>query len=82
MLVTNRGGLQPRAGVVTRRVSERRAECLRAVSARGCVELMSGSVSRVTHGVTRVAVEVLRERERCFWGKLQTGWDYWGLHSE
>ena len=40
-----------------------------------CVELMSGSVSRVTHGVTRVAVEVLRERERCFWGKLQTGWD-------
>ena len=40
-----------------------------------CVELMSGSVSRVTHGVTRAAVEVLRERERCFWGKLQTGWD-------
>ena len=50
--------------------------------ARGRVELMSGSVSRVTHGVTRAAVEVLRERERCFWGKLQTGWDFWGLHSE
>ena len=40
-------------------------------------ELMSGSVSRVTHGVTRVAVEVLRERERCFWGKLQTGKGLW-----
>ena len=45
--------------------------------AHGCVELMSGSVSRVTHGVTHVAVEVLRERERCFWGKLQTGWVFW-----
>ena len=33
---------------------------------------MSGSVSRVTRGVTRAAVEVSRERERCFWGKLQT----------
>ena len=41
-------------------------------TARGCVELMSGSVSRVSRGVTRVAVEVPRERERSFWGKLQT----------